>query len=116
MNHDEPLPKSAEGGKSLARRAPRAKAVALEYSDPNKLPRVLAHGSGEVAKKIVEVADQNGIPVERDDALTEMLSKVGEGSVITPESFRLVADVICFLYHVDQEWRTKHAELKAVIE
>ena len=50
------------------------------------------------------------------EVLTEMLSKLNTGSVISPESYRLVAEVICFLYHMDRKWAGEHKEIGRVIE
>ena len=94
----------------------REKAVALQYQDINQLPRVLASGVGEVARQIMQIAEEFGVPVQHDDVLTEMLAKLNVGSVISPESYRLVAEVLCFLYQTDQEWQKEHPLLRAVLE
>lgn len=88
-----------------------ARAVALQYKDSESLPKVLATGIGELARQILKIAEDLKIPVQHDQALTEMLSSLPPGSVITPESYRLVAEIICFLYQTDKEWREKHSTL-----
>lgn len=87
----------------------RQKAVALTYADKDSLPRVVAQGAGEIAKRIIQLAKQNNIPVSEDDSLAEMLSKLNTGQSITPECYRLVAEILCFLYHTDKEWREQHS-------
>lgn len=91
-------------------------AVAVQYQDVDQLPRVVASGSGEIANKIVEIAKQNNIPLHQDDLLVELLSKVQVGAVISPETYKYVAEIICFLYQVDKQWRTKHAQLESLIK
>lgn len=91
------------------------RAAALQYADPRELPRVLAGGSGEIARQIVALAEQHGIPVQQNSELAEMLSRVGEGQQISPESYRLVAEVISFLYHTDKEWQQSHSQLEPVL-
>jgi len=42
------------------------KAVALKYNaDVDKAPVIIASGSGDIANKIIDIAEQNGIPVYR---------------------------------------------------
>ncbi|RIL09335.1 MAG: hypothetical protein DCC75_06720, partial [Proteobacteria bacterium] len=67
------------------------------------------------AKRLVEIALNNDIPVEKNDVLAEMLSEIPSGNSISPESFRLVAEIICFLYFADKEWRERHAELDSLM-
>ena len=87
------------------------RAVALQYRDSEQLPKVITSGVAEVAEKIVALAKANGIPITQDDSLSEMLAKIPAGAVIPQESFRLVAEIVSFLYHCDKEWREKNPEL-----
>lgn len=70
------------------------KAAALKYS-PGKdaAPIVVAAGSGYVAHKIVEVADECGITVYHDDSAATMLSKLALGQDIPPALYQLVVDI-----------------------
>ena len=89
----------------------RLRAVALQYRDTNELPKVITAGADEVAEKIVTMAKAHGVPVTEDQTLTDMLTKIPIGAVIPVESFRLVADIISFLYHCDKEWREGRPKL-----
>lgn len=113
LNDDEKKPDNPNAG---AEDPKRQRAIALQYHDPKELPRILATGAGEIAKKIVELAESNGVPIQADDSLTDVLSKLEVGSAISPQSYKLVAEVLAFLYHTDKEWREKHAHLKDVME
>ncbi len=95
--------------------APRQKAVALEYREKDRAPRVLASGAGEVAKRILELAREHDIPISEDATLTDMLSQLQVGSTISPESYRLVAEIISFLYHTDKRWRELRPDLEQVM-
>lgn len=92
------------------------KAVALQYDDPCELPRILASGVDELADSIIALARKNDIPIHQDGALANLLAQSSPGDTITKKSFRLVAEVISFLYHSDQEWRQNHKKLKTVLE
>ncbi len=106
----------ADEGENQADRTKRQRAIALEYHDPKELPRILANGVGEIAKRIIELAEKSGVPVEENDSLAEVLSRLEHGSNISPESYRLVAEVLAFLYHTDRKWRESHPHLKDVME
>lgn len=91
------------------------RAIALHYKDAGELPKVTATGFGEIAKKIVELANQHNIPVQENAALANMLSKARPGQGISTASFSLVAQVISFLYHTDKEWSDTHEFLDPII-
>ncbi len=92
------------------------RAIALQYQDLKELPRVVAMGYGEIAKIIVALAEKSGIPVEEDHELSSLLSQLHTGDHIQHESLRLVAELLCFLYDVDSEWREEHAFLGKLID
>ncbi len=98
------------------RRHGREQAVALQYQGFDDLPRVVASGAGEIARQIVAIAQEHHIPIERDSTLTDLLGKLSVGSTVSPESFRLVAELMCFLYHTDLEFKKTHSSLKPVLE
>lgn len=85
----------------------RKRAIALHYADEDRAPKVLATGAGELAKRIIDMARENNIPVRQDDSLTEVLSKLDIGNEIPPETYRAVAEILSFLYRSDLEWRKR---------
>lgn len=93
----------------------RDRAVALQYSDPDELPRLLASGAGALAARIRELAERHNIPIAEDPKLTDLLFDLDVGEEISRETFRLVAEIIVFLYHVDEQWRRAHPELDRMI-
>ena len=77
-------------------------AVALRYDkDQDPVPRVLAKGQGAVAEQILELAYANGISVREDAALTSILSLIETDSLIPLEAFAAVAEIIAYLYHLN---------------
>jgi flagellar biosynthetic protein FlhB len=50
-------------------------AVALEYKDKMRAPRVIAKGERVVAQRIKEMARQNGIPIIENPPLARSLFK-----------------------------------------
>jgi flagellar biosynthesis protein len=73
------------------------KAVALKY-DNNKsnTPVVIASGSGYIANRIVEIAEETGIPVYKDDSLSVILSQLDIGSEIPEELFKSIVDIYIY--------------------
>jgi flagellar biosynthesis protein len=82
-------------------------AVALHYGKDDDAPRILAAGPGEIAKKIIEIAEENGILIERDDTLVEVLSRIEVGATVPVESYRAVAEIFAFLFRMDLAWKNK---------
>ncbi|MDO5601282.1 MAG: EscU/YscU/HrcU family type III secretion system export apparatus switch protein [Oscillospiraceae bacterium] len=73
-------------------RSKQNKAVALKYNaDQDVAPVVIASGYGEVAEKIISVAEKKGIPVFRDDSASSLLCMLEVGTAIPPELYQVVA-------------------------
>lgn len=100
---------------STPQKTPKSKrehAIALQYTELDALPKIIASGAGEIARQILALAEEHGIPIQHDSTLTDMLSSLSVGSSISPDSYRIVAELISFLYHSDQRFRDRHQELK----
>jgi flagellar biosynthesis protein len=79
------------------RSPPRPLAVALSY-DGRSAPRVTAKGRDEVARRIIELARENGVPLQESGELAAILAQIPLGRE-TPEAlYRAVAEVIAFAY------------------
>ena len=74
-------------------------AVALSY-DGRDAPRVTASGRDGVAKRILEVAEQAGVPEYPSPELAPILAQVPIGDEIPEALYRAVAEVIAFAYLV----------------
>ena len=72
-------------------------AVALEYDGVNA-PLVTAKGSNDIADKIIEIATEHGIPLQKNDGLVKILSQIELGDEIPENLYRAVAEVIAFAY------------------
>lgn len=82
-------------------------AVALHYGAEDDAPRILAAGPGEIAKRIIELAEKSGVPIKRNDTLVEVLSQIEVGATIPSECYRAVAEIFAFLFRMDIAWREK---------
>ena len=79
------------------------KAVALLYDRKKSgAPIVKASGQGELAQKILEVAQEAGIPIQEDPDLVEILGKVPIGDEIPVELYQAVPEILAVVYKVNK--------------
>jgi flagellar biosynthetic protein FlhB len=73
-------------------------AVALRWSrQPGSAPECVAKGVDEIARRIREIAQENGIPIHSDPPTARALfASVDIGQEIAPEHYRAVAAAIRF--------------------
>lgn len=73
-------------------------AVALEYEKGTReAPRVVAKGRGELARRIVELAEESGVTIDANGSLAEALAGVELDEQIPLELYEAVAEVIGFV-------------------
>lgn len=78
--------------------------MALGYdSETDRAPQLLAKGKGIIADNIIEKAKENGVPVQEDTSLVEILSHLNVNDQIPEELYQVVAEVFAFIYRTDQE-------------
>jgi len=80
-------------------------AVALRYE--SYAPEVIAKGRGELAKKMLQIAQQYGITVYKDEDLVELLYKLEIKEQIPETLYGAVAAVMAFCYEVNSEFKHK---------
>jgi flagellar biosynthesis protein len=86
----------------------RKAAVALGYdAKKDEAPRVLAAGQGELAEAILRKAEEYGIPLQQNHPLASALVKLEVGQAIPAELYAAVAEVLAFLWRLEQEKREK---------
>ena len=72
----------------------RSRAAALKYNpDEDLAPVVIASGYGSTAEKIIDIAEQKGIPVYKDDSAASLLCMLDVGSTISTELYQVVAAI-----------------------
>ncbi len=86
----------------------RNKAVALKYNaEKDPAPVVIASGYGEIADKIIDIAENNGIPVFRDDTAASLLCMLDVGTPIPKELYEVVAAIYCQLIKTSAQIKNK---------
>ncbi|MBN1577941.1 MAG: EscU/YscU/HrcU family type III secretion system export apparatus switch protein [Chitinispirillaceae bacterium] len=87
----------------------RDKAVALRYREHNdRAPKVIAKGEGLIARTIKEIAHENGIPIQRDDALVELLAQIEIDREIPPELYAAIAELLSWIYRANNALLKEH--------
>lgn len=77
------------------------KVTALRYDpEKNNSPVIVAAGTGFVAQNILNVAEENGIPIYHDDSAATLLSKLQMGQEIPPELFQIVVNIYVSLLNL----------------
>jgi flagellar biosynthesis protein len=82
----------------------RPLAVALRYDAP-RAPRVVAVGRGELGQRIIDVARENGVPLEANAPLAEALSTVELETEIPYELYGAMAVILAFILRVSETAR-----------
>jgi flagellar biosynthesis protein len=78
------------------------KAVALSYQINSQAPNVAAKGRGYTASKILELAEEHNIPIQKDESLVNLLMNIDINEQIPESLYQVVAEVFAFLYQLDQ--------------
>jgi len=73
------------------------KAVALHY-DFHGAPKVSAKGSGLIAERIMQVAEENDIVIHKSPELVEVLSSLELGDEIPEALYLAAAEIIAFAH------------------
>jgi flagellar biosynthesis protein len=82
-------------------------AAAIKYDGAgDNAPKVTVSGRGIIAEKIIAIAEENGIPIKNDPDLVQVLSKLKVGAEIPVELYRAVAEILAFVYSLNENQRT----------
>lgn len=83
----------------------RKQAVAIRYDrETDNAPKVVAKGKGVVAEQIMAVAQSQAVPLYKNKALSNMLMAVELDREIPPELYKAVAEVLAYIYRLDQSF------------
>ncbi|PIE24578.1 MAG: flagellar biosynthesis protein FlhB [Neptuniibacter caesariensis] len=75
------------------------KAIALKYDqEQGTAPLIVAKGMGEIAEKIIDLAEEHGVHIHESPELVEVLIRLELGDEIPESLYRAIAEVIAFAY------------------
>ena len=77
------------------------RAAALRYdAESGGAPRVVAAGSGEIAERIIALAQEHGVPIRDDAALAEALARLQLEAEVPEELWAAVAEALVWAYRL----------------
>jgi len=79
------------------------RAAALSYKQGYYAPVVVASGKGVMAEAIIACAREAGVYVHESPELVKLLMQVDMDQFIPPELYRAVAEVLVWLYRVEEK-------------
>ncbi|GEM_PF-429739 len=79
------------------------KAVALQYSKDLPAPFIAASGKGLLAERMLKIAKEEGIPIEKREELTEVLFTLEVGTFIPEELYEVIAQLYVTIADVQEE-------------
>ena len=80
---------------------PVQNAVALAYQTGDMAPKIVAKGRGVIAEQIIARAKEHGVFVHESKELVSLLMQVELDSHIPPALYRAVAELLAWLYRVE---------------
>ena len=89
------------------------KAVALSYDEEGqRAPVIVASGMGYMARRIIETAKENGVPVYEDNSLATVLTQLDLGSEIPQELYAAIVDIYVYFLNYGQKRKRKDDEVE----
>ena len=83
-------------------------AAALKYRPgEDKAPVVVASGHGEIAERIIRIADEHGIPCYRDDSAAALLTMLKVGEPVPVSLYQVVAAIYAEVLKVSNDLQHK---------
>ncbi len=80
-------------------------AAALHYNEStDDGPKLVARGKGELAKRIIEMAQKNNIPLQEDAGLIGNLIDMDLGDNIPPQLYSVIAEVLLLLEELEKSF------------
>lgn len=81
-------------------------AIALKYDqEKGEAPKVIAKGTGEVAKKIIEKGEEAGVTSLENKGLAQELFQLEVNQEIPEDLYTAVAEILTYVYKLDNEKR-----------
>jgi len=76
-------------------------AVALRYPSEAEAPIITLKEKGALAKRMIEIAKENDIPLVEDETLANVLSVQEIGACVPEETWNVVAKVFAYIKKVE---------------
>ena len=81
----------------MPERKPHDAAIALTYDGENA-PTVSATGQDELAREMIEIAREHGVPLYEDPDLAALLSRIDLGEAIPETLYHVIAEILAYVF------------------
>jgi flagellar biosynthesis protein len=81
----------------------RKKAVALRYEEDLPAPFIAAKGRGFLAERLIAIAKEHGVPLKKDEVVSDLLFVLEPGRTIPEELYEVVAKLYAFVLGLQEE-------------
>jgi len=82
----------------------RLRALGIKYiHNSGKAPFINAKGEGKIAEKIIEIARKNGVHIEKDSDIINILYNLELGEYIPEDSYEIVAEILAMVVMMKNE-------------
>lgn len=80
-------------------------AAVIKYNEKSgNAPVLVAHGKGQVAQQIIELAKKNNIPLQEDSTLVENLLDMDLGDNIPPQLYSVMAEILLLIEEMEKNY------------
>ncbi|MFK4997179.1 EscU/YscU/HrcU family type III secretion system export apparatus switch protein [Bacillus sp. N9] len=74
----------------------------IRYDDTvGSAPQVVAHGTGALAVKMIELAKEHGVHMQEDPSLVGQLLDMDLGENVPPQLYSVIAEILIVLEELD---------------
>ncbi|KZZ77899.1 flagellar biosynthesis protein FlhB, partial [Oleiphilus sp. HI0133] len=70
------------------------------HYDEEHAPKVVASGEGDIAREIMEIAREHGVPLYENPDLVAVLARLELGEEIPDVLYRVIAEIIAFAFYI----------------
>ncbi|MCL7747146.1 EscU/YscU/HrcU family type III secretion system export apparatus switch protein [Halalkalibacter alkaliphilus] len=80
-------------------------AAVIRYDNENGgTPKVVAHGKGQIANQIMELAKKNNVHMQEDASLVENLLDMDLGENIPPQLYSVMAEILLLIEEMEKSY------------
>ncbi|OCA89015.1 EscU/YscU/HrcU family type III secretion system export apparatus switch protein [Pseudobacillus wudalianchiensis] len=79
-------------------------AAVIRYDEGSDTPTVVAQGKGQLAAKIIELANKHNIHMEEDESLLSNLLDIDLGDSIPPQLYTAIAEILILIEEMEKKY------------
>ncbi|BAB05194.1 EscU/YscU/HrcU family type III secretion system export apparatus switch protein [Halalkalibacterium halodurans] len=80
-------------------------AAVIQYDETSgDAPKLVAHGKGQIAEQIIDMAKRNNIHMQEDPLLVENLLDMDLGDNIPPQLYSVMAEILLLIEEMEKNY------------